>query len=172
MCTRKWVLYKDILRKGRRRAKPPRLYYAYSDWLRQEKALSDVWFSKDVSQTCTILYADFLLDVSSKKSLVRSCSFFEMSLILPVWSGRWGDLWNRKRVWATWKRTMPISFLHFLQSNHPAAERLAFRIHDGCLTVHLPQEMMWNANLMQQGNVIDVFLARHVSGTYAHHQEH
>jgi len=33
-------------------------------------------------------------------------------------------------------------------------------------------EMKWNANLMQQGNFIDVFLARHVSGTYAHHQEH
>jgi len=31
---------------------------------------------------------------------------------------------------------------------------------------------MWNANLMQQGNFIDVFLARHVSGTYAHYQEH
>jgi len=25
---------------------------------------------------------------------------------------------------------------------------------------------------MQQGNFIDVFLARHVSGTYAHHREH
>ena len=25
---------------------------------------------------------------------------------------------------------------------------------------------------MQQGNFIDVFLVRHVSGTYAHHQEH
>jgi len=25
---------------------------------------------------------------------------------------------------------------------------------------------------MQQGNFIDVFLALHVSGTYAHHQEH
>jgi len=25
---------------------------------------------------------------------------------------------------------------------------------------------------MQQGDFIDVFLARHVSGTYAHHQEH
>jgi len=25
---------------------------------------------------------------------------------------------------------------------------------------------------MQQGNFIEVFLARHVSGTYAHHQEH
>ena len=32
--------------------------------------------------------------------------------------------------------------------------------------------IMWSANLMQQGNFIDVFLARHVSGTYAHHQEH
>jgi len=26
--------------------------------------------------------------------------------------------------------------------------------------------------LMQQGNFINVFLTRHVSGTYAHHQEH
>jgi len=25
---------------------------------------------------------------------------------------------------------------------------------------------------MQQGNFIDVFLARHVSGTHTHHQEH
>jgi len=25
---------------------------------------------------------------------------------------------------------------------------------------------------MQQGNFIEVFLARHVSGIYAHHQEH
>ena len=25
---------------------------------------------------------------------------------------------------------------------------------------------------MQQGNYINVFLARHVSGTYVHHQEH
>jgi len=25
---------------------------------------------------------------------------------------------------------------------------------------------------MQQGNFIDVFVTRHVSGTYAHHQEH
>jgi hypothetical protein len=33
-------------------------------------------------------------------------------------------------------------------------------------------EMNWNANLMQLGNFTDVFLARHVSGTYAHHQEH
>jgi len=43
---------------------------------------------------------------------------------------------------------------------------------DGCLTVHLPCEIMRNANLMQQGNFIDVFLAPHVSGAYAHHQEH
>jgi len=35
----------------------------------------------------------------------------------------------------------------------------------------LQSEVKLNANLMQQGNFIDVFLARHVSGTYAHHQE-
>ena len=33
-------------------------------------------------------------------------------------------------------------------------------------------EIIWNAKLKQQGNFIDAFLARHVSGTYAHHQEH
>jgi len=38
--------------------------------------------------------------------------------------------------------------------------------------MYLPYEIMLNANLMQQGNFISVFLARHVSGTYAHHQEH
>jgi len=32
-------------------------------------------------------------------------------------------------------------------------------------------EIMWNANLLQQGNFIDIFLARHVLGTYAYHQE-
>jgi len=40
---------------------------------------------------------------------------------------------------------------------------------DECI---LSNEIMWNANLMQLGNFIGVFLARHVSGTYAHHQEH
>jgi len=43
---------------------------------------------------------------------------------------------------------------------------------ESCLTVHLPHEIKWNANLMQLGNCIDVFLAWHVLGTYAHHQEH
>jgi len=33
-------------------------------------------------------------------------------------------------------------------------------------------EINWNAYLMQLGYFIDVFLAWHVSGTYAHHQEH
>jgi len=33
-------------------------------------------------------------------------------------------------------------------------------------------KIIWNANLMQQDNFINIFLARHVSGTYAHHQEH
>jgi hypothetical protein len=38
--------------------------------------------------------------------------------------------------------------------------------------MHLPHEIMWNANLMQVGNFIGVFLAQHVSGTNAHRQEH
>ena len=45
-------------------------------------------------------------------------------------------------------------------------------ISGGCLTVHLRREIKWNANFMQLGNFIEVFLARHISGTYANHQEH
>ena len=33
--------------------------------------------------------------------------------------------------------------------------------YDGCLTVHLPHEIMWKASLMKQSNFIDIFLARH-----------
>ena len=40
------------------------------------------------------------------------------------------------------------------------------------MVTNIPLEIIWNANLMQEGNFIDVFLARHVSGTNAHHQEH
>jgi len=36
----------------------------------------------------------------------------------------------------------------------------------------LYNQITWNANLIQLGNFIDVFLARHISGKYAHHQEH
>jgi len=43
---------------------------------------------------------------------------------------------------------------------------------EGCLTVYLHHEIVLNANLMQRGNFIDVFLALHVSGAYAYHQEH
>ena len=40
---------------------------------------------------------------------------------------------------------------------------------EGCLTVHLPHEIIWTANFMQQGNFINVFLARHVSGAHRTH---
>ena len=36
----------------------------------------------------------------------------------------------------------------------------------------LTYEIILNANLKQQGNFINVYLVRHVSGTCAHHQEH
>jgi len=41
-----------------------------------------------------------------------------------------------------------------------------------CTTLENIFVIMWDANLMQQGNFIDTFLAQHVSSTYAHHQEH
>ena len=34
------------------------------------------------------------------------------------------------------------------------------------------KKIIWNVNLMQQGDFTNEFLARHVSGTYAHHQKH
>ena len=61
----------------------------------------------------------------------------------------------------------------------PARARLKFRIIFGCSVLCRNRkqignlsEIMRNANLMQLGNFIDVFLALHVSGAYAHHQEH
>ena len=31
-------------------------------------------------------------------------------------------------------------------------------IFEGCVTVHLPHEIIWNANLMQQGNFINILM--------------
>ena len=36
-------------------------------------------------------------------------------------------------------------------------------ITEGCLTLHLPHEIIWNASVIQQGNFIDVFLAGHMA---------
>ena len=44
--------------------------------------------------------------------------------------------------------------------------------HSVCVILTAFHEIKLNANLMQLGNFIDVFLVRHISGTYAHHQEH
>ena len=52
---------------------------------------------------------------------------------------------------------------------HTKKQQILF---EGCLTVHLPHEIILNANAMKQGDFVNVFLARHVSGTYAHHQKH
>jgi len=38
--------------------------------------------------------------------------------------------------------------------------------------INIKYEIKWNANLMQLGNFINIFLVRHVWGTYAHYQEH
>jgi len=82
--------------------------------------------------------------------------------------------WNSCTVFYCFYRVIPrrLNFICHIKiqtlGNHQK-ERIQL---EGCLTVHLPHEIIWNANLMQQGNFIDLFLARHVSGTYAHHQEH
>ena len=56
-------------------------------------------------------------------------------------------------------------YIHWLTTNMKTK-------HHGYLNVHLSHEIKLNANLMQLCNLIDVFFARHVSGIYAHHQEH
>jgi hypothetical protein len=62
-------------------------------------------------------------------------------------------------------------YVSTLMSLHQAIQRTNPRKLEGCLTVHLPHGITWNASLMQQGGIINIFLVRHVSGTYAHHQE-
>jgi len=78
------------------------------------------------------------------------------------------------KSWPSDKSVQGISLSPLL--SYKELRHIHFRKHskslEGCLTVHLPHEITWNANLMQLGNFIDLFLARHVSGTYAHHQEH
>jgi len=73
-------------------------------------------------------------------------------------------------------RTLPVLFVFKsvqFQTERARGSDSQIRVTiEGCLTVHLPHEIAWYANLMQQGNFINVFFARHVSGTYAHHQEH
>jgi len=76
-----------------------------------------------------------------------------------------------KRLLDTWDRngstSGPAPWQIYDDNNDPI-----YVLLEGCLTMHLPHEITWNANLMQHGDFINVFLARHVSGTYAHHQEH
>jgi len=49
-------------------------------------------------------------------------------------------------------------YLHHYVTHERAQNNNILKL-EGCLTVHLPHEIKWNANLMQQGNFIDVFLA-------------
>jgi len=76
---------------------------------------------------------------------------------------------------ATWNSIPNSSYAFILCYLNKRRDKLIFLnfdlslpIFEGCLTVHLPREVMWNANLIQQDNFIDVSLAQHVSGAYAH----
>ena len=40
------------------------------------------------------------------------------------------------------------------------------------MSYRVKHEIISNANLMQQGNFMNVLFTRHVLGTYAHHKEH
>jgi len=54
--------------------------------------------------------------------------------------------------------------LDYISNN---ADLLSNLLHKTCLHV-----IKLSTTLMQLGNFIDAFLARHVSSTFAHHQEH
>jgi len=87
-----------------------------------------------------------------------------------IWLLKW-----RASVDFTFKSQLFCSMINcnvlraFLKS-HVTPKKRTF-LFEGYLTVHLPHEIKWNANLMQLCNFIDVFLARHVSGIHTHHQE-
>jgi len=68
----------------------------------------------------------------------------------------------------------PVWFCHFFTSLHKRHDfRKRILLNIKCvLILSTTFEIKWNTSLMQLGNFIDVFLARLVSGTYAHHQEH
>jgi len=57
----------------------------------------------------------------------------------------------------TWRRQWGIRHLIFFE---------------GCLTVYLPHEIKWNVNLMQLGDFVDVFLARHAVARHHPHRTH
>jgi len=85
------------------------------------------------------------------------------SRISPNRTRRGGEEFNFQPI------AKPIPFDHLIVSNFTATPITASRwIQASFLYKNMLQT---SSSLMQQVNFIDVFLARHVSGTYAHHQE-
>jgi len=60
--------------------------------------------------------------------------------------------------------------VHSVQQPTAASNKTALLYIKSTYVIFKIHEIMWNANLMLQGKFIDVFLALHVSGIYAHHQ--
>jgi len=84
--------------------------------------------------------------------------------------GNWFIVTRYSRIWylSCRNKNCPYSWICFSSLNHII--QIRWMLND--ISVNDIYEIKCNANLMQLGNFIDVFLARHVSGTYAHHQEH
>jgi len=117
------------------------------------------------------------------------CVFLVMESISVNWltAVTYGLIRSQPTCWS-FQHVVEISIPSFtLQSMYVAVlfpkRRKNITSWCGCLPEKIPlnsvaakasrvRNTKWNANLMQQGNFIDIFLARHVSGTYAHHQEH
>jgi len=57
-----------------------------------------------------------------------------------------------------------VQVCHLLGATVPGSNPAANdKLFEGCLTLQLPHEIIWNANLMQQGDFINVFLARPIA---------
>ena len=103
---------------------------------------------------------------SNEKFWVHACSSVCLKYDYDiVFSGRYGLLSDLR----------PAQKLQYLREQNEVyciLRSVSLSCHVVWEQRYRSDEIMCNANLMQQGNFINVFLARHVSGIYAHHQEH
>jgi len=98
------------------------------------------------------------------RSWADRCACFAV-MCCPLLQGR-TDILFTFCEWRFYQNTRRLFYKAIMSTvTAVAIWKLISFLLEGCLTVHLPHEM-WNANLMQQGNFIDVFFARNVSGTY------
>ena len=77
--------------------------------------------------------------------------------------------WRNPRI-----NTLSLESRSLLSKFHTASryKRKCHFIYVSNITFRSLMPIKLNANLMQLDNFINIFLARHVSGAYTHHQQH